>query len=100
MKYQIIYLYSHYLVIKDDEDDSLPEGRFIGFYATWEWDEWGGFPLPSSQTIMGEQFVQGRYVVAWGRFKPVARHRTYRYTTASLSDKRFIVNYSCKSSLA
>jgi len=34
--------------------------KFIGFYATWGWDEWGGFPLPSSQTIMGEQLVQGR----------------------------------------
>ena len=40
------------------------------FYATWWWDEWGGFPLPSSQTVMGEQLVQGRYAVAWGRFKP------------------------------
>jgi len=27
--------------------------------------------LPSSQTIMGEQLVQGRYTVALGRFKPV-----------------------------
>jgi len=49
---------------------SLPEGRFFGFYATWEWDEWGGFPLSSSQTIMGEQLVQGRYAVAWGIFEP------------------------------
>ena len=32
---------------------------------------WGGFPLPSSQTIMGEQLVQGRYAVDWGRFEPV-----------------------------
>ena len=40
------------------------------FYAIWGWDEWGGFPLPSSQTIMGEQLVQGRYTVAWGRFEP------------------------------
>ena len=31
---------------------------------------WGGFPLPSSQTVMGEQLVQGCYAVAWGRFKP------------------------------
>ena len=22
----------------DDDDGSLPEGRFIGFYATWGWD--------------------------------------------------------------
>jgi len=48
----------------DDDDGSLPEGRSIGFYATWGWDEWGGFPLPSSQTIMGKQLVQGRYAVA------------------------------------
>ena len=34
------------------------------------WDERGGFPLASSQTIMGEQLVQGRYAVAWGRFEP------------------------------
>jgi len=49
----------------DDYDGSLPEGRFIGFYATWGWTEWGGFPLPSSQTIMDEQLVQDRYPMAW-----------------------------------
>ena len=54
----------------DDNDGSLPEGRFIGCYATWGWDEWGGFPLRSSQTIMGEQLVQGCYAEAWGRFEP------------------------------
>jgi len=53
-----------------DDGSALPEGRFFGFYATWKWDEWDGFPLPSSQTIMGEQLVQGRYAVAWGRFEP------------------------------
>ena len=26
----------------DDDDDSLPEGRFIGFYATWGCDECSG----------------------------------------------------------
>ena len=61
----------------DDDAGSPPKGRFIGFYATWGWDEWGGFPLPYSQTIMGDQLVQGRYAVAWGRFEPsVARHKT------------------------
>ena len=51
-----------------DDDGSLPEGRFMGFYATRGWDEWGGFPLPSSQTIMGKQLVQGRYAVVRGGF--------------------------------
>jgi len=50
---------------EDDDDGSLSEGRFIGFYATRGWDEWGGFPLPSSQTIIGEQLVQDCYAVAW-----------------------------------
>ena len=51
----------------------LAKDRFIGFYATWGWDEWGGFPFPSSQTIMGEQLVQGRHAAAWGtcRFEHV-----------------------------
>ena len=31
----------------DDDIDSQPEDRFIGFYATWGWDEWGGFSLPT-----------------------------------------------------
>jgi len=48
-------------------DDNLHEGRFIGFYATQGWDEWDGFPLPSLHTIMGEQLVQGCYIVTWGR---------------------------------
>jgi len=48
------------LYIGIDTDGSLPDDRFIGFYATWGWDEWGGFRLPSSQTIMGEQLAQGR----------------------------------------
>jgi len=32
----------------------------IGFYATWGWNEWGVFLLPSSQTqsIIGEQLVR------------------------------------------
>ena len=47
----------------------LKAGSLV-FYATWGWDEWGGLPLPSSQTIMGEQLVQGWYAVAWGRFEP------------------------------
>ena len=47
-----------------------PKAGSLAFYAIWEWDEWGGFPLPSSQTIMGEQLVQGHYAVAWGRFEP------------------------------
>ena len=47
----------------DDDDGSLPKGRFIGFYAPCGRDEWGGFLLPSSQTI-----VQGRYTVASRRF--------------------------------
>jgi len=50
----------------DDGDGSLPKGRFIGFYVTWGWDEWGGFPLPSSHTIMGEQLVHGRL---WSRIR-------------------------------
>ena len=58
------------MTLTDDDDGSLPEDRLIGFYATWGWDEWGGFPLPSSQTIMGEQLVQGCYAVAWSRFEP------------------------------
>ena len=61
------------LVCHDDDDDdgSLRKGRFIGIvHTTWGWDEWDGFPLPSSQTIMAEQLVQGRYAVAWGRFEP------------------------------
>ena len=40
--------------------------------ATQGRDEWGGFPLPSSQTITGLQLVQGSYAVARGRFKPAA----------------------------
>ena len=44
-------------------------------YATWGWDEWGGFPLPSSQTIMGKQLVQGRYAAAQVEFHPVT-HRS------------------------
>ena len=43
----------------DYDDGSLPEGRFIGFYATRGWDGWGGLPL----TIMSKQFVQGLYAV-------------------------------------
>ena len=72
----------------DDDDGSLPGGRFIGFYTIRGWDESGGFPLPSSQTIMGEQLIQGHYSVAWGMFEPAtlllqdAEH-TYRYTTMS-----------------
>jgi len=69
------------------DDGSLPEGRFIGFYPTWGWDERGSFLLPYSQKIMGEQLVQGCYAVAWGRYRtcdpPIARHTTYPYTTAS-----------------
>ena len=38
----------------DNDDGSPPEGRFIGFYVTWVWDESDGFSLPSLQTIMGE----------------------------------------------
>ena len=53
-----------------NDNGSLTEGRVIGFYATWGWDEWGSFPLPSSQTIIGEQLVQGSYAMAWGRFEP------------------------------
>ena len=53
-----------------EDDGSLPEGRFVGFYATQGWDGWGGFRLPSSQTIMGKLLVHGRYAVARGRFKP------------------------------
>ena len=49
---------------------SLPEGRSIGYYTTWGRDKQGGFPLPSSQTIMCEQLVQGCYAVAGGRFEP------------------------------
>jgi len=49
----------------DDDDGSMPEGKFIGSYATWGWDEWRGFPLPSSHTIMAEQLVQVRYTVDW-----------------------------------
>jgi len=52
-------------MLQHDDDGSLPEGLFIGFYATLGWDEWDGFPLPSSQAIMGEQLVQGHYAVAW-----------------------------------
>jgi len=39
----------------DDDDVSMPEGMFIDFYPTRGWDKWGGFPLPSSQIIMGEK---------------------------------------------
>jgi len=42
----------------DDDDDFLPESRFIGFYATWWWDKWGGFRLPSSQTICPRIYIQ------------------------------------------
>jgi len=63
---------------------TVPKGRFIGFYATQGWDEWDGFLLPFSQTIMGELLFQGRYAVAWGQFDPaVTRHRAYHYTSAS-----------------
>ena len=37
-----------------DDDCSLPEGISLAFYGTCGWDEWGAFPLPSSQIIMGE----------------------------------------------
>ena len=60
----------HVLDASENDDGSLPDGRFIGFYATRWWDEWDGLPLPISQPIMDEQLVQGRYAVAWGRFKP------------------------------
>ena len=48
----------------DHDNGSLLKGRFIRFYTTRVWDEWGCFPLPSSQAFMGEQLVQGRYAVA------------------------------------
>jgi len=57
MYYNFIYIY--------DTDGYLLDNRFIGFHATWGWDEWDCFPLPSSQII-----VQGRYTVAWGTFEP------------------------------
>ena len=47
------------IVLHDDDDHFLL------------WDELGGFPLPSSQTIMSEQLVQGRYAETWGSFEPV-----------------------------
>ena len=52
----------------DDDDDDLPERRYIGFYTTRVLDEGGDVPLPSLQTIIDEQLVQGRCAVAWGRF--------------------------------
>ena len=47
-----------------------PKPGSFGFYATWGWGEWGGFPLTSSQTIIAEQLVQGRYALSRDRFEP------------------------------
>ena len=55
----------------DFADGSLSEGRFVSFYATQGWVEWYAFPLPSLQTIMGEQLLQGCYTAARDRFEPV-----------------------------
>lgn len=50
---------------------SLLQGRSNWFYPTWEWDDWGGFRLPSLRTTIGEQLAQGRCAVARDfRFKP------------------------------
>ena len=84
-----------YLVAGDD--GSLPVGRFIGFYATWGWDEWGGFPLPSSQTNTGEQLFQGRYAVAWGRFEPATFGLQGTELTPTLP--RLIAGWVCNPSI-
>jgi len=40
-----------------------PKAGSLAFTLPWD-DVSEVFPLPSSQTIMGEQLVQGRYAVA------------------------------------
>ena len=45
--------------------------RSIDFYATQEWDEFGGFPcLPHRQN----KLWLSRVAVAWGQFKPASIH--------------------------
>jgi len=42
-------LQAFYSIWKSRVDDGrLPRCRFFGFDTTRRWDEWGGFPLPSS----------------------------------------------------
>ena len=43
-----------------------PNAGSLAFTSLGGWVEWGGFQLPSSQIILSEQLVQGRYAVAWG----------------------------------
>src|SRR6218665_1355277 len=50
----------------DDDDDSLPEGRLVGiFYANRGCDERGRFPLPTSDTAMGEQLNLYKVTMQW-----------------------------------
>ena len=55
-------------ILPDDDDGSLPEGSFIGVMPPGdEMSEVVSHCLPHR---LGEQLVQGRYAVAWGRFEP------------------------------
>jgi len=77
-----------------DDDGSLHESRFIGFYATWGWDEWGGFLLPSSQTIMGEQLeVDSNLRPSISLHHRVPHIRTY---SIILGYKSYVISYSRK----
>jgi len=49
----------------DVDVDDLPEGRFIGFYATRdEMSEEVSWCLPYKQLFMGEQLFRDRYAMA------------------------------------
>lgn len=48
--------------------------------------------LPSSQTIIAEQFAQGRYRVIWSRFKPVTLQLKGKEHTATLPDSALYYN--------
>lgn len=51
---------------------SLSQAGPTGFYAIQEWDEWDDFRLISSasESIRGEQLVQGLYTEDRVRFEP------------------------------
>src|SRR6218665_1748144 len=72
----------------DDDDGSLPEGRFIGYYATWGWD----MSVVVSHCLPHRELwvtTLSKVATHWLEIgirtgdPPVTRHRTYHYTTAS-----------------
>lgn len=73
----------------------LGTGPF-GFYATCRLDEYGVFPLPSLQTIGGEQLVQGLHSLPKVRFEPanlwlcLKNHTTALHPTVKIMNSNIL----------